>query len=89
MEGSAAFLMRRVSMKYCAMALAISRVMEKVVVVVVVTMREGSRGSGPRLDWANLRLERWATASSLIGVRWVRGKKRNEELTLRTSYGAS
>jgi hypothetical protein len=68
MEGSAAFSMRRASIKCCAMALAISRDMEKVVVVVVVTMRVGSRGSGPRLDWANLRFERWATASSLINV---------------------
>jgi len=35
------------------MDLAISLVMEKVVVVVVVTTRVGSRGSGPRLDWEN------------------------------------
>jgi hypothetical protein len=28
--------------------------MEKVVVVVVVTMRDGSFGSGMRLDWENL-----------------------------------
>lgn len=31
-------------------AFAMSRVIENVVVVVVVTIREGSRGSGPRLD---------------------------------------
>jgi len=39
--------------------------MEKVVVVVVVTMREGSRGSGPRLDCENLSEERFTAASSL------------------------
>jgi len=41
-------------MKCWHMALAISRVMENVVVVVVVMMREGSLGSGPRFDWENL-----------------------------------
>lgn len=52
-------------MKCCAIALAISLVIEKVVVVVVVTIREGSRGSGPRLDWENLRDARFKAASSL------------------------
>ena len=47
-------------------ALAISRVMEKVVVVVVVTIREGSRGSGPRFDWENLSEARFLAASSLM-----------------------
>ena len=47
------------------MAFAISRVIEKVVVVVVVTMRVGSLGSGPRLDWENLRFARLRAASSL------------------------
>jgi len=47
------------------MALAISRVIEKVVVVVVVITREGSLGSGPRLDWENLREARLAAASSV------------------------
>ena len=42
-----------------------SLVMEKVVVVVVVTTRDGSRGSGPRLDWENLSEARFAAASSL------------------------
>jgi hypothetical protein len=50
------------------MALAISRVIEKVVVVVVVITREGSLGSGPRLDWENLREARFAAASSLMRV---------------------
>ena len=39
--------------------------MEKVVVVVVVTIRDGSRGSGPRLDWENLSDARFLAASSL------------------------
>lgn len=47
------------------MALAMSRVMEKVVVVVVVTMREDSRGSGPRFDWENFSEARFLAASSL------------------------
>ena len=64
-EGSATFSMRRASMKCWHIAFAISRVIEKVVVVVVVTMREGSRGSGPRLDCENLRAARFCAASSL------------------------
>jgi hypothetical protein len=48
--GSAAFSMRRASMKCWHMALAMSRVIENVVVVVVVTIRDGSLGSGPRFD---------------------------------------
>jgi hypothetical protein len=47
------------------MALAISLVMEKVVVVVVVTTREGSLGSGPRLEEENLREAKFWAASSL------------------------
>lgn len=54
--------------------------MEKVVVVVVVTMREGSRLSGPRLDWANLSdASRWA-ASSLDTLK-VRSDTRGEKKT--------
>jgi hypothetical protein len=56
--------------------------MEKVVVVVVVTTREGSLGSGPRLDCENLREARFCAASSLEeGVRkdedgWKKGARR-------------
>ncbi len=63
-----AFSMSAASMKCWQMPLAISRDMEKVVVVVVVTMREGSLGSAERFDWENLRFERLAAASSLIDV---------------------
>ena len=63
--GSAAFSIRRASIKCWHMAFAISRVIEKVVVVVVVTMRVGSLGSGPRLDWENFRFARLRAASSL------------------------
>jgi hypothetical protein len=42
-----------------------SRVIEKVVVVVVVIIREGSLGSGPRFDCENLRDARLRAASSL------------------------
>ena len=56
------------------MAFAMSRVIEKVVVVVVVTMREGSRGSGPRFDWENLRAARFAAASSLMSEGDEKGK---------------
>ena len=52
-------------MKCWHIALAISRVMEKVVVVVVVMMREGSLGSGPRFDCENLSDARFWAASSL------------------------
>ena len=52
-------------MKCWHMALAISRVMEKVVVVVVVMIREGSLGSGPRFDCENLSDARFWAASSL------------------------
>ena len=57
--------MRRASIKCWHMAFAISRVMEKVVVVVVVMMREGSLGSGPRFDCENLSDARFWAASSL------------------------
>lgn len=43
---------------------AISLAMEKVVVVVVVTIRDGSFGSGMRLDWENLSEPRLLIASS-------------------------
>lgn len=41
-----------------------SLAMEKVVVVVVVTILEGSLGSGMRLDWENFRDPRLLIASS-------------------------
>jgi len=58
---------------------AISLAIEKVVVVVVVTMREGSLGSGMRFDWENFREPRLLMASSEVKVwsnlenrmRWV------------------
>src|ERR1700704_1164210 len=43
---------------------AISRAIENVVVVVVVTIREGSFGSGMRLDWENFRDPKLLIASS-------------------------
>jgi hypothetical protein len=55
-------------MKCWHIPLAISRVIEKVVVVVVVMMREGSLGSADRFDWENLSEARLALASSLRGV---------------------
>jgi hypothetical protein len=64
-EGSVAFSMRRASIKCWLIAFAMSRVMENVVVVVVVTTREGSLGSGPRLDCENLSEARFWAASSL------------------------
>lgn len=48
--------------------LAISVAMEKVVVVVVVTIRDGSLGSGIRFDWENLREPRLVSASSAVKV---------------------
>ena len=66
-DGSAAFSIKRASMKCWLIALAMSRVIENVVVVVVVITRDGSRGSGPRLDCENLRLARFSAASSLSG----------------------
>ena len=47
---------------------AISLAMEKVVVVVVVTIREGSFGSGMRFDCENLRDPRFVMASSDVNV---------------------
>lgn len=47
---------------------AISLAMEKVVVVVVVTTRDESLGSGMRLDWENLRDPRLVIASSDVKV---------------------
>ena len=46
-------------MKCWHIAFAISRVIEKVVVVVVVTIRDLSLGSGPRLDWENFKEARF------------------------------
>ena len=72
-------------MKCCDIAFAISRVIEKVVVVVVVITREGSLGSGPRFDWENLREARLAAASSLRGhekggkEEWIWGGEEEEE----------
>lgn len=62
---SAAFSIKRPSMKCWQMPLPISLDMLKVVVVVVVMIREGSFGSGKRFDWENLSEERFAQASSL------------------------
>ena len=61
------------------MAFAISRVIENVVVVVVVTTREGSLGSGPRLDWENLSDAKFCAASSLRVDHEVRATYRKEE----------
>ena len=47
---------------------AISFAIEKVVVVVVVTIREGSLGSGMRLDCENLSEPRFVIASSAVNV---------------------
>ena len=52
-------------MKCWHIAFAISRVIEKVVVVVVVTIRDLSLGSGPRLDWENFKEAKFRAASSL------------------------
>lgn len=66
-ERSTAFSMRAASINCWQIPFAISRDILKVVVVVVVRIRAGSFGSGPRLDWENLREERLAAASSLHG----------------------
>lgn len=47
---------------------AISFAIEKVVVVVVVTIRDGSLGSGMRLDCENLSEPRFVMASSEVKV---------------------
>jgi hypothetical protein len=47
---------------------AISFAIEKVVVVVVVTILVGSFGSGMRFDWENLRDPRFVRASSVVKV---------------------
>ena len=47
---------------------AISLAIEKVVVVVVVTTRDESLGSGMRFDWENLREPRLLIASSDMKV---------------------
>lgn len=52
-------------MKCWQMPLAISRDIENVVVVVVVTIRVGSLESAARVDWENLRAARLEQASSL------------------------
>lgn len=61
------------------MAFAISRVIENVVVVVVVTTREGSLGSGPRLDCENLSDAKFCAASSLRVDDETRGVHHEEE----------
>ena len=58
----------RASMKRWQTERAISFAMENVVVVVVVTIRDGSFGSGIRLDWENLRDPRLFIASSDVNV---------------------
>jgi hypothetical protein len=47
---------------------AISLAIEKVVVVVVVTTREESFGSGMRFDWENFKEPRLVMASSEVKV---------------------
>lgn len=64
-------------MKCWHIPLAISRVIEKVVVVVVVMMREGSLGSADRFDWENLSEARLAHASSLRRVSHICGEVRS------------
>jgi hypothetical protein len=54
------------SMKCWQMVFAMGLGMEKVVVVVVVTMREASLGSVVRLDWEKRRDARLAAASSVV-----------------------
>lgn len=56
--------MKRASRNRWHIERAMSFAMENVVVVVVVTIREGSLGSGMRLDWENLREPRLLMASS-------------------------
>lgn len=62
---SVAFSITCASRKCAQIDFAISRVIEKVVVVVVVMMRDGSLGSAERLDWENFREARLLHASSL------------------------
>ena len=59
---------KRASTKRWQTERAISLAMEKVVVVVVVTMRDGSLGSGIRFDCENLSEPRLLTASSDVNV---------------------
>lgn len=47
---------------------AISLAMEKVVVVVVVTTRDESLGSGMRFDWENFKEPKFVMASSEVKV---------------------
>jgi hypothetical protein len=56
--------MKRASRNRWQIDLAMSLAMEKVVVVVVVTMREGSLGSGMRFDCENFNEPRLLIASS-------------------------
>src|SRR6187551_1032053 len=65
----------RASRNFWHTDLAISLAMENVVVVVVVTIRDGSLGSGIRLDWENLREPRFVIASSEVKV-WSTREKR-------------
>lgn len=59
---------KRASTKRLQTVRAISLAIENVVVVVVVTMREGSFGSGIRFDCENLREPRFVRASSVVNV---------------------
>lgn len=64
-----------------------SRAMEKVVVVVVVTMRDGSLGSGILFDWENLSDPKLLMASSerkvcSILVNRTRCAERGRRLTI-------
>jgi hypothetical protein len=54
---------------------AISFAMENVVVVVVVTILDGSLGSGMRLDCENLREPRFVMASSVVKVCSTRDRR--------------
>jgi hypothetical protein len=63
--GSTAFAMSRASRNSWHVALALSRLIRNVVVVVVTATRRGFLGSGVRFDCANLRADRFRQASSL------------------------
>ena len=67
--------MNRASRNLWQMDRAISLVIEKVVVVVVVTILDGSFGSGMRFACENLRDPRLLMASSDKNVCWMRVKR--------------
>lgn len=64
--------MKRPSTKRVQTVRAISLAIENVVVVVVVTIRAGSLGSGMRLDCENLSEPRFVIASSVVNVWSIR-----------------